>query len=249
MPCGDRFKALRRLFNEYFHPSVTPNLRPRMLKHTSDFLCGLLDNPDDFQEQLKQCVFFFWVSEEWPSKSHMYQFDSLLNIRRHIRLTRGQVPRSRGTFWRVIGASSKVPNTIPVIRMVSYMCVVSTTTCDGIWRHLTAQWPVFHPGLPSWKTWRYGKKIFTPSDPSHSSTSRLLLQVSDLIISVALYSFPRRLMECHPTQSSQSCWREKKNSPRVCYRILVGQYLQVMCPPVFLSRPLIVLGAQVDTTR
>ncbi|KAJ3478243.1 hypothetical protein NLI96_g9898 [Meripilus lineatus] len=51
---GPRFKEMRRLFNDFFHTKIMSNYHNHMLKHSSEFLCRMLERPEDLHEHLKK---------------------------------------------------------------------------------------------------------------------------------------------------------------------------------------------------
>lgn len=57
MPYGERWREHRRLFHQYFQPSVVPRYRPKLATETQKFISRLHRSPEDWLRHVRQCVF------------------------------------------------------------------------------------------------------------------------------------------------------------------------------------------------
>lgn len=57
MPYGPRWRAHRKLFNDFISPSTANNYDANQVKVISNFLVNLYQNPEAFKEHINLCVF------------------------------------------------------------------------------------------------------------------------------------------------------------------------------------------------
>ena len=56
MPYGPRWRAHRKLFNDFINPSTVNNYDANQVKVISNFLVNLHQNPEAFKDHINLCV-------------------------------------------------------------------------------------------------------------------------------------------------------------------------------------------------
>ena len=54
MEYGDKWRDHRRMFHQYFQPSVVPNYRPKIALETRKFIGRLHNSPEDWLRHVRQ---------------------------------------------------------------------------------------------------------------------------------------------------------------------------------------------------